>query len=264
MNPPAPISDHDYEAIAEAVMETERGRWFLAEFARRNRTADTTQVLSALEEIERRLAVRAPAENETFADLLRHVASRAALLREALESGPDETRAARALRHLDRLESLVALASPREDQPAELMAPSSSHAKASKPPEPIDAAPSAAPLLERPALPEANVLVAPEPIAEFDQVTAALAEMLEETPVLRETPAIVQDPPPPVDYKPLVPAVAKLPEAEPPLRPVEARPAGREFRPAPKIDPVEPPLSTRSGPDLLGSLSAAERAMLFA
>ena len=44
----------DYDAILAAVMETERGRWFLAEYARRNRHADTAEVLAALE----RLAAR--------------------------------------------------------------------------------------------------------------------------------------------------------------------------------------------------------------
>jgi hypothetical protein len=49
---PAPLSDADYEAIEGAVMETARGRWFLAEYARRNRSADTTMLLKALDRIE--------------------------------------------------------------------------------------------------------------------------------------------------------------------------------------------------------------------
>jgi chemotaxis regulatin CheY-phosphate phosphatase CheZ len=49
---PARISEADYEAIEGAVMETARGRWFLAEYARRNRHADTTMLLKAIERIE--------------------------------------------------------------------------------------------------------------------------------------------------------------------------------------------------------------------
>ena len=49
--PPA-LSEADYEAIEAAVMETARGRWFLAEYARRNRSADTTMLLKAIERIE--------------------------------------------------------------------------------------------------------------------------------------------------------------------------------------------------------------------
>src|SRR5262245_29761206 len=49
--PPA-LSEADYDAIEDAVMETMRGRWFLAEYARRNRHADTTMLLTALDRIE--------------------------------------------------------------------------------------------------------------------------------------------------------------------------------------------------------------------
>jgi chemotaxis protein CheZ len=49
---PAPLSEVDYEQIEGAVMETARGRWFLAEYARRNRNADTTMLLKALDRIE--------------------------------------------------------------------------------------------------------------------------------------------------------------------------------------------------------------------
>ena len=38
----------DYEAIEAAVQESPRGRWFLGEFARRNRAADTLMLLEAI------------------------------------------------------------------------------------------------------------------------------------------------------------------------------------------------------------------------
>lgn len=47
-----PLSEVDYEAIASAVMETSRGRWFLAEYAKRNRQTDTETVLSAIARLE--------------------------------------------------------------------------------------------------------------------------------------------------------------------------------------------------------------------
>jgi hypothetical protein len=46
------LSREDYAAIEAAVMETSRGRWFLAEYARRNRQADTVVLLEALQRIE--------------------------------------------------------------------------------------------------------------------------------------------------------------------------------------------------------------------
>jgi|SRR5581483_4671000 len=51
-------SEEDYEAIREAFMETARGRWFLDEYARRNRNADTSMVLDAVSRIEETLAAQ--------------------------------------------------------------------------------------------------------------------------------------------------------------------------------------------------------------
>jgi hypothetical protein len=50
--------EEDYEAIREAFMETSRGRWFLGEYARRNRNADTRMVLDAVARIEEVLAAQ--------------------------------------------------------------------------------------------------------------------------------------------------------------------------------------------------------------
>jgi hypothetical protein len=48
----------DYDAISEAFMETSRGRWFLSEYAKRNRNADTRMVLDAVARIEQNLAAQ--------------------------------------------------------------------------------------------------------------------------------------------------------------------------------------------------------------
>jgi hypothetical protein len=50
--PPALPAQGDYDAICTTVMESARGRWFLQEYARRNRNADTRVVLDAIERIE--------------------------------------------------------------------------------------------------------------------------------------------------------------------------------------------------------------------
>ena len=49
------FSTEDYEIIEAAVMETARGRWFLREYARRNRNADTKAVLDALDRLREAL-----------------------------------------------------------------------------------------------------------------------------------------------------------------------------------------------------------------
>lgn len=49
--PPAEEGD-DFDAIYATIMASERGRWFLQEYAKRNRHADTQQVLAAITRIE--------------------------------------------------------------------------------------------------------------------------------------------------------------------------------------------------------------------
>ncbi len=64
-------SEEDYEAIREAFMETSRGRWFLGEYAKRNRNADTRMVLDAVARIEESLAAqRQPAPESGLAEAL--------------------------------------------------------------------------------------------------------------------------------------------------------------------------------------------------
>jgi chemotaxis regulatin CheY-phosphate phosphatase CheZ len=53
---PAALSELDYDTILAAVEETARGRWFLAEYARRNRHLDTLGVTEMLARIEAKLA----------------------------------------------------------------------------------------------------------------------------------------------------------------------------------------------------------------
>jgi hypothetical protein len=57
-------SEADYDAIREAFMETSRGRWFLGEYAKRNRNADTSMVLDAVARIEETLAAQQQPEIE--------------------------------------------------------------------------------------------------------------------------------------------------------------------------------------------------------
>ncbi len=53
-----PDDEHAYEQIEAAVMETSRGRWFLAEYARRHRHAETELVLESIDRLQRSLGVR--------------------------------------------------------------------------------------------------------------------------------------------------------------------------------------------------------------
>jgi hypothetical protein len=57
-------SEEDFAAISEAFMETSRGRWFLGEYAKRNRNADTRMVLDAVARIEDSLAAQRQATSD--------------------------------------------------------------------------------------------------------------------------------------------------------------------------------------------------------
>lgn len=57
MNEASLLPVEDYEAIEAAVKETNRGRWFLDEYARRNRHADTLAIVATLERLEKTIKV---------------------------------------------------------------------------------------------------------------------------------------------------------------------------------------------------------------
>ncbi len=50
--PPGLPADADYDALCQALMASARGRWFLEEYAKRNRNADTGVVLDAIARVE--------------------------------------------------------------------------------------------------------------------------------------------------------------------------------------------------------------------
>src|SRR5882757_3338153 len=63
-------SEADYDAIREAFMETARGRWFLGEYAKRNRNADTSMVLDAVARIEATIAAQKQVPTNELPDAL--------------------------------------------------------------------------------------------------------------------------------------------------------------------------------------------------
>src|SRR5258708_19192006 len=63
-------SEADYDAIREAFMETARGRWFLGEYGKRNRNADTSMVLDAVARIEATIAAQKQAPANELPDAL--------------------------------------------------------------------------------------------------------------------------------------------------------------------------------------------------
>lgn len=91
----SPLSAADYDAIAAAVMETGRGRWFLAEYARRNRQADTEMVLSAIVRLERLCTVPVAEPGPALSETARTIAELRGDLDRTGVSGPTARLSAR-------------------------------------------------------------------------------------------------------------------------------------------------------------------------
>ncbi|MGV8840985.1 MAG: hypothetical protein ACWA6X_11850 [Bauldia sp.] len=90
MSRTTPPSEHDYAAIEAAVMETERGRWFLAEHAARHRVADTATILAAIGRMEAAPPAAADGRLRDIGAILD--AARAAARGSAAESRPPHLR----------------------------------------------------------------------------------------------------------------------------------------------------------------------------
>jgi hypothetical protein len=80
---PVQPGEDDYHAISEAFMETARGRWFLAEYAKRNRNADTRLVLDAVARLEESFAAHKQAVEPDPGPV---VAEAIAAIRDAVEA----------------------------------------------------------------------------------------------------------------------------------------------------------------------------------
>jgi hypothetical protein len=66
--PPEGVNEEDYEAIEAAVMETVRGRWFLAEFGRRSHMGEMRQMLDAMARLEQVVTITQTTQVTTPAD----------------------------------------------------------------------------------------------------------------------------------------------------------------------------------------------------
>jgi hypothetical protein len=89
--PPTPPGEADYEALEGWIMTIANGRWFLAEYAGRNRRDDTVKLLTALSRIEH---VARGANNMRVNLVALHDAIskvQAAIARTKLSSDPRET-----------------------------------------------------------------------------------------------------------------------------------------------------------------------------
>jgi hypothetical protein len=128
--PPEPLNTDEYQALHDALSESERGRAFLAEYTRCNRNADTEALLAAIERIEARLHAGASAV-QRLRDDLRMLLIAIRLARPEIDGAGPAAKAIKLSALLDLLERRIdamseskpaALSPPDEDAPAVVLA----------------------------------------------------------------------------------------------------------------------------------------------
>jgi len=92
-----PLSDvpteGDYRAFCEALSASARGRAFLAEYARRNRNADTTQLLTAIDSLQALISARTTQTSAPVRDELHALLDEIGTAQRDLEEGVAAIRA---------------------------------------------------------------------------------------------------------------------------------------------------------------------------
>jgi hypothetical protein len=96
-----------YDTLLAALSDTARGRAFLAEYARRNRAADTDTLLAALARLETHIA-REGAQAERVRDDLRMLLIAIRLARPEIEAAEPAARAGKLGKLLDMLDGRIA------------------------------------------------------------------------------------------------------------------------------------------------------------
>ena len=233
---PGAPDDGDYETFCAALSASARGRAFLSEYARRNRNADTEQLLAAIAQLQQTVAANStPKITATIKTELRALLDEISAAQSELEAGLVATKAAKLTTLValvaHRLTAILALVQVEGPAPAELIEShfrqeSKKETKSELKQEPKDEPKetvershlAVVPMPEQPELPIPSPLITPLPPITLVRSEAIMAEI-----------AFVAPPPAP-EVKP--PAVKiEMPKLEPAKAPaapavVVAKPAG--------------------------------------
>jgi len=172
------VAEDDYQSFCEALGASARGRAFLAEYARRNRHADTEVVLEALNRLEETARTHKPAaEADRIRQDLRALLDTLRTAKPQTENSPSAIKAATLSALIDftqaRLEALVTM--PDDLRALEALAEVPPPEQPELPiPQPLAAAPAAPVVLMQPA-------EAPKAKSEKTDTTEALAARLKST-----------------------------------------------------------------------------------
>ena len=235
-SPPDAPSESDYRSFCMALEASARGRAFLAEYARRNRNADTEMLLVALDRLETLVRADGSALNRLRDDLrLLLIAIR--LARPDIDAATPLTKAAKLATLLDMLESRID--NMADSKPAEIVLPEEPAALFVEPERPpLRVVPPA----DEPELPM------PQPAA-----AAPAIALVQEPGKIEPEPVAVWEPIFGPDHVPVLPAVSA---AMPEITFIENAPA--------KANAATPAPAKRT--DVLAAIAAmsdAERIALF-
>jgi hypothetical protein len=129
------FTNQDFDAIEAAVLNTARGRWFLAEHARRHRAADTATLLAAIGKLERTMVPGASQGDPGLLAGLDRIARQAADARREVAGAREALPGPSAVR-IDRALDLLSQAQEGLEALIDAHAPSAS-AVAASPPAPL-------------------------------------------------------------------------------------------------------------------------------
>jgi hypothetical protein len=115
--PPDAPDERDYQAFCEALSASARGRAFLAEYTRRNRNADTEQLLAAMERLQSLVAINATPPSEAVKRELRALLDEIDAAQREFEASVLAIKAGKLAELIALVERRISkiLASPREN-----------------------------------------------------------------------------------------------------------------------------------------------------
>src|SRR6185437_6811445 len=214
----APPNEADYQAFHDALMDDERGRWFLTEYSRRNRNADTGLLLKALDRIEALVRLGTPDVFDRLRQELRAIVETIRQARAEALDGAEALRGDRLLALLDQVERRIdAMIGEPAGRPRETPQPETfaAHLAIVPTPEPVAAE------FEAPAASTVSAAMMP-PVAWAAGDTATVAEapaVVVEAAFTETAPADIAPSPPGNENEPAVTEPEEV-AAEIPAEPV--------------------------------------------
>jgi hypothetical protein len=181
---PATPDENDYETFCAALSASERGRAFLAEYTRRNRNADTEQLLAAIAALQKTVTANsAPTVTDTIKAELRALLDEIGAAQSELEASVVALKATKLAELVAlvtrRVTAIMALAQAESLPPAEIPAPALPPRSEDEPEEAVERTHLVVvPKPDQPELPIPSPLVTPLPSIALVRSEAIMEEVI--------------------------------------------------------------------------------------